>query len=106
MIDPGRNYRHTMTTLQQHLTPAQRAIGRIVHARPVEHIGEALEATVARPSVLLGAVTGGLVFATPLYHYARYYGFALQGSEIWIGLLLGGIIGGLAEAAWSRLHRR
>lgn len=100
------NYRHTMTTLQHRLKPASRAFSKVIHNPAVERTSEVVGSTIARPSVTVGATGGALIFSTTLYLYARYYGFTLKGSEIWIGLLVGGVIGLLLEFGLRLVRRR
>ncbi|TAK88919.1 hypothetical protein EPO04_02290 [Patescibacteria group bacterium] len=100
------NYRHTMTTLQHRLKPASRTFSKVIHSPVVERTSEVVGSTIARPSVTVGATGGALIFSTTLYLYARYYGFTLKGSEIWIGLLVGGVIGLVAEFSLRLLRGR
>lgn len=105
MIDRQDNYRQTLLTLRHKLKPSQQVLSHFLHHRTVETLCDALAATVARPSVLLGATTGGVVIALPLYMYARSNGFALQGSEIMAGLLVGAAIGLLVDLCAFLLRR-
>ncbi len=87
------SYEHTMKSLQRKLSPASRAFSKTIHAPAVEAMSEAAGKTVLRPSVTLGATTTAILIELFLYLSARQYGFQLRGGELWLALLLGGVIG-------------
>jgi hypothetical protein len=54
-FDPKLNYAHTLAGLQRSLTPLSRGFSKVIHAPVIEKTSEALEKTIARPSVTAGA---------------------------------------------------
>lgn len=105
-LDPFINYKHTMSSLRQRLTPASRRISDFIHSPAIERTSEALERTVMRPSVTLGATSTALLVGTILYVMARHYGFPLSGSEILLAMLVGGIFGAITELLFKPFTRR
>lgn len=99
------SYRHTVMSIQHRLKPASRKFSKFIHHPMVDATSEVLGKTVLRPSVSLGATTTAVLFTGFLYLTARTYGFELRGSEIWISLLLGGVIGLLVEFIFKLLRR-
>jgi membrane-bound ClpP family serine protease len=99
------SYKHTMISLQHRLKPAARRFSKVIHSPAVEATSEVIGKTILRPSVSLGATSCALLVAGSLYLFARYYGFTLRGSEIWIALIVGGFIGLLIEALYKTVRR-
>jgi hypothetical protein len=99
------NFRHTMTSLQHRMKPAARSFSKFIHTPTVESVSEVAGKTVLRPSVTLGATTTAVLVAGFLYFFDRHYGFVLRGSEIWLTLLLGAVVGLIIEGL-GRLLRR
>ncbi|HVE80976.1 MAG TPA: hypothetical protein VNA68_02440 [Candidatus Dormibacteraeota bacterium] len=91
------HYRETMVSLQRRLKPASRRFSRLIHHPVVEAASEVAERTVFRPSVTAGAGLTALIVGGAMYGFAWYYGFSLQGSELLILLIIGGISGLLLE---------
>jgi hypothetical protein len=107
ILNPQLNYAHTLASLQRRLKPAQRTFSKVIHTPVVERTSEALEKTVARPSVTAGA--GWTAFAVGLVFYltARRYGYTLSGSEMIASFFVGGLLGLVLEWLWRGLrHRR
>jgi hypothetical protein len=100
------NYRHTMISLRHQMKPTARAFSSFIHAPAVEAASDFAGKTVLRPSVTLGATTTAMLLVGFFYFYARYYGFGLHGSEFWITLIVGGIIGLIVEVLGKALRHR
>lgn len=96
-LDKLASYKETMASLQRHMSPASRRFSKFIHNPVVDKTSEALGNTVLRPSFSLGATTGMLLVGGAFYFVARQQGFMLAGSEFWIALLAGGLIGLLLE---------
>ncbi len=104
-LDQLLNYRNTLSSLQQRLSPASRAFSRVIHTPVVERTSEVLEGTIMRPSVIAGATWTAAIVGLIFYVVARYYGYPLSGSEM-LAALLGGAVLGLIVEALGRLIRR
>jgi hypothetical protein len=104
VFNPDVNYAHTMASLQHKLAPVSRRFSRLIHTPAIEKTSEALEKTVARPSVINGALWTALLVGGTFYIIARTYGYALSGSEILFSFLAGGLIGIAAESLWRAFH--
>lgn len=100
-LDKLVSYRHTLKGVQKQLKPTSRKFSKFIHAPIVEKTSEALEKTVMRPSVTLGASLTALAVGGFFYFSARRYGFTLSGSEFLVSLLVGAIMGGLIEAVFK-----
>jgi hypothetical protein len=103
--DKEISYKHTMQSLQRHMSPAQRTFSKVIHQPAVEKTSDALAKTVFRPSVTVGATVAALVAGGASYLIARHYGYGLAGSEFLIFLVIGGVVGVVVEGL-SRLFRR
>lgn len=96
-LSPESNYQHTVASLRREMSAGSRLFSSFIHIPIVDRLSDFTAKTIGRPSLLLGAVTGGLVFGATLYIYGRHYGLWLQGSEIVIGLIIGAFTGLLIE---------
>lgn len=105
VLTKAENYRQTMFTLRHRMKPAARSFSKIVHAPVIEAASEVVGKTVLRPSISLGATTTAVVLTGFIYLYARFYGFELRGSEIWLTLIAGAVIGLLGEGVYKAFHR-
>ena len=106
LLNPVLNYAHTMASMQRHLKPASRAFSKVIHAPIVERTSEALEKTVARPSVMAGAGWTAVIVGSIFYLTARRYGYVLSGSEMFVAFVVGGLLGLLIEFIGRSLFRR
>jgi membrane-bound ClpP family serine protease len=105
IIDQADNFKQTMVSLQHRMPPTARRFSKIIHRPTVEAVSEVVGRTVLRPSVSIGATTCAVLVTGILYLYARSYGFPLQGSAVWIGLLIGGILGLIIEALYRSVQK-
>jgi hypothetical protein len=105
LLTKAENYRQTMLTLRHRMKPAARSFSKLIHAPVIESASEVVGKTVLRPSVSLGATSTAVVLTGFIYLYARYYGFELRGSEIWLTLIVGAILGLVGEGAYKALRR-
>ncbi len=100
------NYAQTLASLQRQLRPASRTFSKIIHTPIVESVSTALESTVARPSVLLGASWAALIVGGGFYLTARHYGYSLSGSEMLLSFIFGALLGLAGETLLRSLKRR
>jgi hypothetical protein len=105
-LDHKLNYAQTLASMQRHLSPVSRAFSEVIHAPIVEKTSEALEKTIARPSITVGATWTALIIGSVFYFTARHYGFELSGSEMTLSFVVGAIIGLALEGFWRSLRRR
>jgi hypothetical protein len=105
-LDHKQSYAATMRTTQRHLSPARRSFSKLIHSPAVEKTSEALEKTVARPSVTLGATWTALIVGSVFYLTAYHYGYMLSGSELLFSFIVGALIGILIEGASRAIRRR
>jgi hypothetical protein len=104
-LDKESAYWDTLRSVQRHLKPVSRSFSKVIHSPAVERASEVAGATVARPSVTLGATATALLVGGFLYITARSYGYSLSGSEFLLSLLVGGVLGILAEGI-GKLFKR
>lgn len=102
----GLNYADTMASVQRRLSPRSRSFSKVIHAPIVEKTSAALEKTVMRPSVTLGATWTALIVGIIFYWTARHYGFRLSGSEMILALIVGGLLGAGVEFISFSLRKR
>lgn len=65
----------TLTRIQKELPAPQRALSKIVHAKPVEVASAIGEKTIARPIGLLGGGLFAFVGSVITFYTAKHYGF-------------------------------
>jgi hypothetical protein len=106
VLNPKLNYAETVASIQRRLTPASRAFSKVIHAPAIEKSSEALEKTVARPSVTAGATWTALIIGSIFYFTARRYGYVLSGSEIELSFVVGAVLGLILEWVWRTFIRR
>jgi hypothetical protein len=104
VLDRVLNYHQTMASVQRRLRPVSRRFSKIIHNKAVEGTSEALEKTVMRPSVTLGATWTALIVGLIFYLTARHYGYRLSGFEMIGALVIGAILGIVLEGL-MRLFR-
>jgi membrane-bound ClpP family serine protease len=104
VLTKAANYRQTMTSLQHRMKPAARSFSRFIHKPLVDSTSELVGKTVLRPSVTLGATSTAVLATLFLYIYSRWYGITLRGSEVWLALLIGAVVGIVAEGVWKLLR--
>ncbi|HSX01720.1 MAG TPA: hypothetical protein VLI05_00215 [Candidatus Saccharimonadia bacterium] len=104
-LDQVLNYHDTLASIQRKLSPASRSFSRVIHAPAIEKASEVMEGTVMRPSLVTGATWTAFLVGLIFYLTARYYGFALSGSEM-LAALMGGAILGLVLEGVARVIRR
>jgi hypothetical protein len=104
-LDQVFNYHDTLASVQRKLSPASRSFSQVIHAPAIEKASEVMEGTVMRPSLVTGATWTAFLVGLIFYLTARYYGFALSGSEM-LAALVGGAILGLILEGLARLVRR
>jgi hypothetical protein len=105
-IDHQVNFKETMQSVQRRLSPVSRQFSRFIHAPTIEKTSEALENTVARPSVSAGTTITAVVVGSLFYFTAYHFGYMLSGSELLFSFIVGALIGILLEALWRSLFRR
>jgi len=85
-------YLHTMDNVQRHLSPTERRFSKIIHSDTIESLSELGASTVGRSSAILGGgvvmVLGGAI----LLYMARYFGFSIPLSSLFILYGLGFLI--------------
>lgn len=105
-FDKQRAYAFTLTRIQGQLPTISRAFSGFIHSKPVETVSSVLEASVARPSGILGAgITASLFLAVMLF-FARRNGFALSGSELIVAVVVGWLLGVVSELITRMISRR
>ena len=104
-ISQALSYHETMASVQTKLSPVSRSFSRVIHAPAVEKTSEALETTLMRPSVALGAVITAVIVGGIFYYFAHRYGYAMRGSELLASLVVGGVLGLAVEGLVRFTHR-
>lgn len=91
--DRERSFQATMHHVRSQLNRSERILSKVIHQKQVEQISEVAGKTIARPSGLLGATSIVAIGLTIVLLIARHTGFKLSGSEFWILLCAGYIVG-------------
>jgi hypothetical protein len=105
-IDHQVNFKETMQSVQRRLSPVSRQFSRFIHTPAVEKTSEALEKTIARPSVSAGTTITAMVVGSLFYFTAYHFGYMLSGSELLFSFVVGALIGIVLETLLRPLFRR
>jgi hypothetical protein len=96
----------TMQRTRSELSPTQKVFSNIIHFPPIEKMSDVVSTTIARPSSLLAASVSAFLLTGSLYLVARYYGFALSGSETIIAFIAGWVLGLIFDLIRSLTKKR
>jgi hypothetical protein len=94
------NYLDTVASMQTKLKPVSRSFSKFIHTPVIDKTSEAIEKTIGRPSVTLGATWTALIVGSVFYFTARHYGYMLSGSELLFSFVVGALIGIVVEGLW------
>ncbi|SRR6266498_1619823 len=86
-------YRDTIEQIQKELPRSTRGFSRLIHTSSIEKASDVIASTIARPNALLAGGIAAFMIILAVYSYAKYAGFALQGSETIIAFVLGWALG-------------
>jgi len=95
--DRDISFEQTMDEVRTHLPRSTRRFSRFVHRPMVERISDVVGKTIGRPHAILAGGVSAFVAVLSLYFYAKYAGFALQGSETIIAFTIGWALGMLFD---------
>lgn len=87
------SFEHTMKDVRAELSAPERVFSNIIHNPVIEKVSDVAGKTIARPDAILSGSFFACVFVLGLYLLARYYGFALQGSETIVAFAVGWLFG-------------
>lgn len=90
---PEKAYKQTMQRVQSEMSAPARTFSKVIHNKAVEKVSDVAGSTVARPNALLSGAVCAFLLVFGLYLHARYFGYALQGSETIAAFILGYAIG-------------
>ncbi len=91
-----RTYKMTMQRAQNQMSKPSKTFSKFIHNPTVERTSEALGATVARPSGILGAGIMGFIGISIVLYYARQNGCPINNRyTLVIGLFVGGWLLGM-----------
>jgi hypothetical protein len=82
-----------MERVQQEMSAPARAFSKVIHNKAIEKVSDLTSTTVARPNALLSGAICAFILVAGLYLHARYFGYALQGSETIVAFIIGYSIG-------------
>lgn len=91
--DRDSSFDETMQHVRKELPRSNRWFSDFIHQPRIESLSESIGNTVARPSAILAGSLTAFLAILSLYGYAKYAGFALQGSETIVAFILGWAIG-------------
>ncbi len=93
--DAGQSltFDETMDYTRKHMHRATRPFSRFIHKATIESFSDFIGRTIARPHAILAGGITSFIFTLLMYNYARYAGFALQGSETIIAFAVGWLAG-------------
>ena len=95
--DREASFDQTMEHTRSELPRALRPFSRFIHNPTIERLSELLGRTIFRPNAILAGGITAFVVVLALYFYAKYAGFALQGSETIIAFGAGWVLGMLFD---------
>ena len=95
--DRDASFDQTMEHTRSELPRSLRPFSRFIHNPTVERLSEFLGKTLFRPNAILAGGVTAFVAVLALYIYAKYAGFALQGSETIVAFAIGWLFGMLFD---------
>ena len=101
-----QSYATTMSHVEKALNPLQRSQSKFMRLPIIDELSLIASKTIFRPSALIGAGIVAALGMIILLYVARTIGFTVSGSELFILLVVGWIIGLLVEglnSIYSRL---
>lgn len=96
--DRERSFNTTMHHVRSQLSRPSQTFSKAIHQKQIEKTSEVVGKTVARPSGIIGAATAALIGISIVLFFAKHIGFQLAGSEFWILLCAGYLVGLFIEA--------
>lgn len=97
-------FANTMAQARSHMGPLARSFSVVIHCKPVAFVSDVLGRTLFRPLPLLFGASSGLILTLVFYGVAKYYGYALSGSEMYIFFGLGWVVGLIVDYALLLIH--
>lgn len=91
--DREASFNKTMAYVRKELPRSNRWFSDLIHQPRIERMSESIGSTIARPSAILAGSLTALLAIVALYSYAKFAGFALQGSETITAFAIGWAIG-------------
>jgi hypothetical protein len=87
------SFKTTMTEVQTHMSPKNRAFSKVIHNKAIEKVSETTSNTVARPNAILSGAIAAFIVTLSVYLLAKNYGYPLSGFESIAAFALGWIVG-------------
>lgn len=87
------SYDATMREVHSQMSGPSRAFSSFIHNPTVEKVSDAIGGTVARPNSILAGSVLAFLFTLVIYLIARYFGYALSGSETIASFIIGWLVG-------------
>lgn len=88
-----QSFNKTIGRVQAGLPLPQRIFSKVIHNPVIEKTSDIVGSTVARPDAVLSGSLTAFVLTAALYFTARYFGFALSGSETIATFIIGWLLG-------------
>lgn len=99
-------FKEVMSNVQKDMSPAERTFSKVIHAKPVEAVSQAVGSTVARPNAILAGSLAAFIVTSAVYVIARIYGYPLSGTEMLLALVVGWLLGLIIDYARVTLAGR
>ena len=87
------SYNRTMREVRSQMSAPSRAFSTFIHNPVVEKVSDAVGSTIARPNAIASGAGFAFLFTLSIYLVARFYGYALSGTETIASFVLGWIVG-------------
>lgn len=87
------SYDATMREVRSQMSAPSRTFSNVIHNPTVERVSDAVGGTLARPNAILSGSVFAFLFTLAIYLIARYYGYALSGTETIASFALGWVLG-------------
>lgn len=104
--DRDESFKQTMGHVRKELPRSTRWFSDLIHHPRIESMSELVGTTVARPNAILAGGLTAFIAILGLYSYAKFAGFALQGSEVILAFFCGWLLGLLFDGVKSMLTRK
>lgn len=88
-----KSFNNIMNEIRESMRPSQKVLSKIFHFRPIEIFLDFIDYVLFRSYTLILSILGMILSTITIYIMSIYVGFYPYGSEQFIGIAIGFIIG-------------
>ena len=101
-----KSFNNIMNEIRESMRPSQKVLSKIFHFRPIEIFLDFIDYVLFRSYTLILSILGMILSTILIYTMSIYVGFYPYGSEQFIGIAIGFIIGIIVDFIISRTKNK